>query len=51
MTLQQKKNRLFAKALKEFDDYKKELQSTGLHITDYDEYIKLVRQKAEELDL
>ena len=48
MNLQQRKSKLFAQALDEFEKYKKELSNKNLS---HEEYERLIKQKAEELDL
>ena len=48
MNLQQRKSQLFAQALDEFEKYKKELSNKNLSL---EEYERLIKQKAEELDL
>ena len=48
MNLQQRKSKLFAQALDEFEKYKKELSNKNLSL---EEYERLIEQKAEELDL
>ena len=48
MTLQQRKSKLVAQALDEFEKYKKELSNKNLSP---EEYERLIKQKAEELDL
>ena len=48
MNLQQRKSKLFAQALDEFEKYKKELSNKNLSP---EEYERLIKQKAEELDL
>ena len=48
MNLQQRKSKLLAQALDEFEKYKKELSNKNLSL---EEYERLIKQRAEELDL
>ena len=52
MNLQQRKSKLFAQALDEFEKYKKELsKELSNKNLSLEEYERLIKQKAEELDL